>query len=419
MAGSTPLDVPERARLQPGNQPLSLTFVVESGTDVRLVEGLARHFTLDLICREIVHGVHVSWPPRGDVRTVVGPPGRLAFASFVARELLTRERPADIILVQGYAAAALAVNLVSRLRRTSPVMLVCSPVEAYYQCRRIARDPVMPFRRHEELGLEALARLNGYLARNYVVLSGFLREVVDGHRSQGSIDIVPLYGVDIERFSPSGEEKGLLRTRLGLPSTGKIIFFSSRVAPEKDADTALHAVRELNRRGREVWLVNRSGGHQSFAARSRALGAGGHVVTGGPLDPRSELASFYRATDVCVQASREEGLGFSPLEALACGVPVVASAVGGLRETIIDGETGWSYPRGDAEALAAALSDIFDRPEEAARRTLLGRQMVLERFAERKVFADFEHLMRGIVTSRAARRRPESRNDALRSEPHP
>jgi glycosyltransferase involved in cell wall biosynthesis len=87
-----------------------------------------------------------------------------------------------------------------------------------------------------------------------------------------------------------------------------------------------------------------------------------------------------------VQASREEGLGFSPLEALACGVPVVAASVGGLRDTIRDGDTGWSYPVGDADALARALRETLDDPVEARRRAMRGREMVCATYERSLVF---------------------------------
>jgi glycosyltransferase involved in cell wall biosynthesis len=396
---------------------LHLTFVVESGTDVRLVEGLNRHFRLDVICRAIQNGFHINWEPRPGVEVTVGPARRLSFARFLARRLVARPGP-DIVLVQGYAVAALVVNVIALLRGFLPVMLICSPVEAYYECRRGASDPRVRFHRAELLGLKALARANARIGQEYVVLSRFLSDLVSSHGTRGSIDIVPLYGVDVERFVPSRANKVLLRSRLGIPVSGEIVFYSSRIAPEKDADTVLRAIGELVRNGRDVWLLNRSGGHDAFMMRAQALGVASRVLTGGPVHPRLELPEFYQAADVCVQASREEGLGFSPLEALACGIPVVATAIGGLRETIIDGRTGWSYPRGDVGALVTALLDVFDRPGEAARRTVLGRQMVLERFAEAKVFDDFERRMRELVYSRAPCRGPEARHDPSRGEPH-
>ena len=87
-----------------------------------------------------------------------------------------------------------------------------------------------------------------------------------------------------------------------------------------------------------------------------------------------------------VQSSREEGLGFAPLEALACEVPVIATQVGGLRETIVDGETGWTYPVGDAAALAGAVRAVAANPLEAKRRAAKGRAMVEERFERVRVF---------------------------------
>src|SRR5215469_11697906 len=162
------------------SKDLRMTFVVESGTDVRLVEGLDRNFILDVVCRDIPNGFHINWRPLEEPQITVGPAGRLGFAAFVARHLAVRPAP-DILLVQGYAAAALLVNAIARFRKSSPVMLVCSPVEAYYECRRTARDPDVPFRWWQLLGLRALARANAVMGRNYVVLSGFLRDVVLGH----------------------------------------------------------------------------------------------------------------------------------------------------------------------------------------------------------------------------------------------
>jgi len=397
---------------------LRLTVVVESGCDVRLVEGLAGRFDLHMVCRSIVGGRHISWPPSREVQIVVGPPGRAAFAAFVTNQLLTRQPAPDVIVVQGYAAAALSANLAAFLRAIPSVMLVCSPVEAYYECRTSSGDPHKPFRSYELQGLRALARLNSLLGRHYIVLSRFLGTIVSGHGGRRSVDIVPVYGVDVERFAPTREDKALIRGRLGLPRDGKLLFFSSRIAPEKDSDAVLRAVRDLNRANR-VWLLNRSGGYEAFLARARELDASGFVLAGGPIDPRLELPSYYQAADLCVQASREEGLGFSPLEALACGIPVVATDVGGLRETIIDGETGWSYPRGDSKRLAAVLAEVLNSPEEAAGRAAAGRRMVLERYAQERVFADFERVIRRIVSSRSAGRRPESRDDARGSEPDP
>ena len=112
--------------------------------------------------------------------------------------------------------------------------------------------------------------------------------------------------------------------------------------------------------------------------------------------PHDALPLSYQAADLCVQASREEGLGFSPLEALACGVPVVAAAVGGLTETIIDGETGWTYPVGDWEALAHQIEAALGDPVEASRRALAGRALVR---AEYDSGVAFHRLMKVMETS--------------------
>ncbi len=327
----------------------------------------------------------------------------MAFAAWAALRLVVLRRNYQFVIVQGYALAALVANLIGRLLGRPVTMLVCSPLEVYYRCREATRDPKKPFRNLEYRGLQLLAWLNARVGRHYVVLSRYLGDVVRAHGARGVIDVVPVYGVDLEVFSPSDRPPSSLRVALGLPSTGAVVLYSSRVAPEKDANTLLLALKALRESGTELWIVNRSGGHREFAERAAQLGVGDYVLVGDAVDPQSELSALYQAASLCVQASREEGLGFSPLEALACGTPVVATAVGGLLETIIDGQTGWTYPRGDARCLAEVLREALANPAEARRRTELGRELVRQRFERFMVFDRFMGVIRRVIEGTSAR----------------
>ena len=374
-----------------------LLFVVESGCDVRLAEGLAERFDLRILARRIEGGREISHPPSVPVDVEVGPPSRLRFARLVHRRIL--EGAIDFVLVQGYSVAALAANVAARRTGVPVAMLVCSPVEEYYRCRVEHPEHDKPFRRREILALHVLARLNARVGRRYIVLSEHLGDVVRAHGGR-DVDVIPLYGVDVDRFTPTSEGRAAVRRRMGLPATGALVFFSSRIAPEKDAEALLAATRRLVDEGEDIRLLHRSGGWSAFVEDAARYGLRDRVVAGDAMHPDGDLASFYRACDLCVQASRAEGLGFSPLEALACEVPVVAAHVGGLRETIRDGETGWTYPVGDAVALAARMSEALHAPEEAARRARAGRAMVTARYSRRVAFDALDRLVREEVSRR-------------------
>ena len=360
-----------------GGRP-SICFIVESGTDTRLVEGLARRAQLTVLARAIPGGHAVSQPT--DVDVIVGAAGRVGFAARVFLELWRRKCGA--VLVQGYGLAALAANLVARAKGLPCLMLVCSPVAEYYQARRAAGDRYSPL---TLLGINLLGRLNARFGQGYIVLSKHLQDVVRRYSSHLPVHVVPVYGVDLQRFLPGRADDRSRRER-ALPPTGQIVFSSSRIAPEKDVSTLLEAFAMLVREGRDVYLLNRSGGFHEFLERAERAGVRERVIATEAVDPRADLREDYLVADVCVQASRAEGLGFSVLEAFACGTPVVASAVGGLRETVLDGITGWSVPPGDPARLAAALRDALDHPEEGRRRSAAGSQMVRDRFESGAAF---------------------------------
>ena len=362
-----------------------LTLVVESGTDSRLVDALAEHSDLTVLARAIPDGREISQGSSARMIFQRLPASRLRFAAAVMSHVLRARNSRRVVLSQGYGIGSLAANLAGRLVGARVIMLVCSPQEDYYAARRL--DPGgLRFRRSEYVAIRLLARANALLGYRYVVLSEYLAQVVRRHGERVACDIVPVYGVDPEVFKPSGRDKLALRRERGLPQRGRLIFHSSRIAPEKDTDTLLAAFRELIARGYDVHLLHRSGGHPALIERARAAGVADRVIATDAVDPRRDLPFDYAAADVCVQPSRAEGLGFSVLEALACETPVVATAVGGLLETV-NGRTGWTVPPGDPHAFADAIADVLDRPDEALRRARAGRAMVLERFARANVFA--------------------------------
>jgi glycosyltransferase involved in cell wall biosynthesis len=363
-----------------------LCFVVESGVDVRLVEGLGSMFDLTILARKIEGGVEVSHPPAHEVAMIEGPASRAGFARFAARHLWAEREAYDAVLVQGYSLAALSANLVARRTGVPTTMLVCSPTEAYYLCRSTNPQPNKPFRAHELWTLRLLARLNAAVGQRYITLSEHLSEVVRAHGGTQPIDIIPVYGVDTRIFHPPSEPKPELKKQLGLPPGGTLVFFSSRIAPEKDSQTLLAATRRLLDAGHDLWILHRSGGFRSFEHDAARFGVAERVIATDAVHPHRELPLDYRACDLCVQASRAEGLGFSPLEALASEVPVIATAVGGLRETVLDGRTGWSYPVGDVDALVRCMEAVLHQPEEAGRRAVEGRRLVVERYDSRRAF---------------------------------
>jgi len=359
-----------------------LAFVVESGTDVRLVDGLAERFEVSVLARRIPGGREINWEPTHPVSVTVGPGSRLRFAHWVSRRLAGF----DFILVQGYGLAALATNMAGRHRLHPPVMLVCSPAERYYAARKDNPIPGKPFHRGELAMITRVARWNGKIGSKYVALSEHLAEVIRSHEPEGAINVIPVYGVDTEYFRPTERSRGEIRRALGLPESGSLAFFSSRVAPEKDAATLAAAAGRVIRTGRDVRFLNLGGGHREFMALAEREGIADRVIARDAVHPLRDLPAYYQASDLCIQASREEGLGFAPLEALACDVPVVAAAVGGLEETIIPHESGWTYDVGDTAGLVRAIIEVLDHPEEGLRRARAGRELVRMRYAKRVVF---------------------------------
>ncbi len=182
------------------------------------------------------------------------------------------------------------------------------------------------------------------------------------------------------RVVPNGIDARGFRARAGddarLPSTpAKVVLSVGRLDRNKGQERVLEAVARLDRPGVEVWLVGE--GPREAALRKLAEQLG---VSCRWLGRREDVPALMARAEVVVQASRWEALANTVLEALALGRPVVATAAGGTAEAVRDGETGWLVGVDDVDALAGAVAQVLDDPQEAARRGERGRLLVDERF---------------------------------------
>lgn len=196
----------------------------------------------------------------------------------------------------------------------------------------------------------------------------------------GRIEIVPP-GVDHAFFSPG--DRTCARRAIGLDQAGPLLLYVGRIQPLKGADVAVRALAEVHRHGRRdarLVIVGGPSGPRGTAEVAalhesvRVLGLEEHVHFV-PPQPHELLSTFYRAADCCIVPSRSESFGLVALEAAACGIPVVAAAVGGLTTLVVEGETGFLVEPGDAAGVAEQVARIVSDDVLRARLGRAGAEM--------------------------------------------
>ena len=196
-----------------------------------------------------------------------------------------------------------------------------------------------------------------------------LHELVRHYGADPSrIEIVPP-GVDHAFFSP-GSRRGA-RQALGLGDE-PVLLFVGRIQPLKGVDVAVEALSRLRDPRARMLIVGGSSGTEgdNHAAEVRDLITDrglDHRITMVPPQPHHVLSTYYRAADVTIVPSRSESFGLVALESAACGTPVVASDVGGLRTLVDHGHTGLRVPGRDPDDFAEAVERIIGDPTFAER----------------------------------------------------
>jgi glycosyltransferase involved in cell wall biosynthesis len=258
--------------------------------------------------------------------------------------------------------------------------------------RSLARD--LPARLRNRLCLGLVDRV--------LAVSGFVRHrlIVSDHAPAEKVSV--LYnGVDGARFS-SGIDAGTAaatRSRLGLRPDDAVATCVAQLIDAKGVRHLIDAAALLREQPNLVVLIVGEGERrEALQAQVTRLGLTERVRL---LGLRDDVAEILGISDLFVCPSVwDEALGFVNLEAMAAGVPVIATRMGGIPEAVRDGETGLLVPPGDPEALAAAIASLAGDP--ARRRQMAGRarRLVEDVFSIERAIEDTVALYRGLLRRR-------------------
>jgi len=306
-------------------------------------------------------------------------PNSLAFPLYQYRRTFARLKQYDIIHCEAHNAAFYAVHRAIFGAPPRVVVAEYTPaIPRFFWQRRSFFEP-------------------------YVFLSLKLADLVISPCDYTSANLSQAYGIALSKTSPlhggvhssflAGSPRHVPREEFNLLFCGRL---NSR-RPHKTVDILLKAMpRILQRHTVELNIIGTGPRLDEYTTLARTLGLGRAVHFLGFIDP-SDLPAHYARADLFALPSARESFPLVLLEAMASGLPVVATAVGGVPEMVVDGETGLLVPPDDPGALAEAVNSLLDDPERMRAMGEKGRDTVREHYTWDKVAERMAEYFREIL----------------------
>jgi glycosyltransferase involved in cell wall biosynthesis len=208
-------------------------------------------------------------------------------------------------------------------------------------------------------------------------------------------------GIPTDEYAPDSDTRAQWRQAHGIEPRATVVTHIGRFAVQKNHALLVEAFAQVHSDA-PLYLLLVGGGELENAVREQVAGLGLQERVRF-LGVRADVADILRASDVFVLSSRWEGNPMSVMEAMAAGLPVVSTAVGGVPELVHEGETGLLVPSEDAGALAQALQALVDDPAQRQAMGDAARQRAVARFDIRHTVRRYEQLYEKLLTQRPNR----------------
>ena len=266
---------------------------------------------------------------------------------------------------------------------------------------RMARIPVV-LHLHEEmdqafgraLRVGAVAVADRSVAVSHAVAKGIPAALC------GRVQVIA-NGVDVDAFAPGQGDRAAVRASLGSGPTDVLMVALTRLDPEKRIEDLIEAAARLHPEpGWHLAVVGTTSSYDAYARDVMIRGAerlGGRVSFPGRRD---DIAAIINAADIVVHAGMVEGMPLGLIEAQACARPVIAYAVAGVPEAVIDGDTGLLAAGGDVNALSAHMQTLIDDPERRRVMGARGREHAVARHDIEAQADGYAELLRRLATTR-------------------
>jgi glycosyltransferase involved in cell wall biosynthesis len=209
-------------------------------------------------------------------------------------------------------------------------------------------------------------------------------------------------GINLQRLTPDPTKVAQIRDNLRLPPEGKVVGITASLSPAKDHDTFLRTAQLISHIMPQVRFAVVGDGplKPHLIDITRKLGLESQVTFFGN---QRDVGSFISAYDVaCLSSTDHEGCSNATLEAMALGKPVVATDVGGNRELVDNGKTGFLVPARSPEALANAILACLEQPDLARKMGQHAREMVCQKFSLDRMVHDYEELYEETMRTKRA-----------------
>ncbi len=368
----------------------------------------AHGFAVEVVTKRVDRGDAVHVAIDGVPVQRVGPAGerrgsgKWAVLPALAAQLLRRRGRYDVIVCVDYRGTAVAAIPLGHLLGKA----VIAQGEVAGVLAGAGADSTSGL--ESESALTRLLKLPAraiYRRADLIVCIGrdLEREALRAGMARERVVYLP-HGVDVTRFRPAAPgEREQFRRQIGWPIDRTVVLFLGRLSVEKGVNDLVEAWRLADRGDALLALVgpDMTGHAWDAGASARAFvaahGLAGAVrFEGATADP----APFYRAADVFVQPSHFEALGNTAIEAMASGLPVVTSGVGGLGDFCVDGETAVLHAPRSPGSLARAIERVLGDRDLRTRIADAGRRTAVTRFEIGGLMARYAELVEAVARRR-------------------